>query len=930
MPTREEIDRLEDFVSDLGGELRMPAESDEAGGLLSASIESDSSGEQPGLGEEGELSAGFADSELAPGDREGVDAGELSLPPDAESVSDGDYSSAAESEPLGEQFGEPGGIEPAADEVGDRGGDSDFAAGEDSDFGEELILDEEMSSIDQPPSETAGTEAAGGNKDEPEYSLGDFGDNYDFPGEKNGRGEAADTISAKPRPEGADVRDEEGPFPLREEHYTAVQQTLAGLPRNLKLAIEEALADERIAPKALEPLIDALIQGVGPQLLVKRLWKITKRKIALPRGYEKLSGRLLLRKKTSLSYRLGKKGWSIIRMVFLIIAITWMFGAAVFMWIYRPLMAEHIYDMGLEAINSDNVNSAITHFYDAWYGWPLFAHDGTDRIVDSQIVVKGWKNKQKWLDYIAAFRARKYWGAAESFYAEYLKFKPDDEKVRLQYAEYLSGVMGRHEEAITVLEEAPKTGGKRWDREYTLAAGDIYLDWAQDDPTKYEEARFRYAKALETSRNDERAYLSMMNYHLRLSNEEEIALLLPVFEKEVPGKTDAPKLAATVYADLAEYFLARGNNRDSKRFIELARTADPLAPEPSFISAMYWRLVGDEEGEYQAYKTTLANLNARESSSQNDLRMRILTLGGVGRIQSANGKFQAAMGSYDRALSLFEDARARNQLGASPEYGQLYLEGGKIIYRGFGSSSDLIFSLNPETLVEGSDRYAELAQAERYFNMAEEIFGSGAGGGLPPEVLYKRSYIRYVLGLGGALADFYEVARYEPANYEARLALATALLVNGDFETSRNQYLRTLELLNAESREFEGISNPAEQQKYAELLIRYVFAWNNLGVSRARSASRGGGDADYADALSAFTMASTYLDEVESGMHALNARGLTGVRGSEQERIASVEDGYRLLLDKTTYPHVNRLRLLGIGEFEADDYLFYPDIPSSL
>jgi len=926
MPTREEIDKLEDFVSDLGDELRMPAESDEADRLFSAPIESDSSDEQSELGEEGELSTDFAGSEPSPEDREGAGASELSLPPDAELVSDsiGDYDSAAAFEPLGkqEQFGEPEDIEPAADGVEE--------AGEDSDFGEELILDEEIGSADQLPSEIAGADAVQKNGVEPEYSLGDFGDSYGFPGEEDRGDDAADTALKKPGLEGLDVQDEDWPFPLREDHYTAIQQTLAGLPRNLKLAIEEALADERIAPKVLEPLIDALIKGAGPQLLVNRLWKITKRKIALPRGYEKLSGRLLLEKRTSLFYRLGREGWQIVRTIFLTIAITWMIGAAVYMWVYRPLMAERIYDMGLEAISSDDVDSAITHFYDAWYGWPLFTHDGMDRITDSQIVVKGWKNKRKWLDYAAAFRARKYREATELFYEGYLEFKPDDRKVRLQYAEYLSGVMGRHERAIAVLEEAPNTGRKRWDREYTLAAGDIFLDWAQDDPMKYEEARFRYAKALETFQNDERAYLSMMNYHLRLSNEEEIALLLPVFEKEAPGKTDAPKLAATVYADLAEYFLARGNNRDSKRFIELARAADPLAPEPSFISAMYWRLAGDEEGEYQEYKTTLANLNAREFSSRNDLRMRILTLGGVGRIQAANGESQAAMVSYDRALSLFEDARARNQLGASPEYGQLYLEQGKIMYRGFGSSSDLIFSLNPETLVEGSDRYAELAQAEKYFNMAEEIFNSGAGGGLPPEILYKRSYIRYVLGLEGALVGFHEVARYEPASYEARLALATALLVDGDFETSRNQYLRTLELLDEESREFVDNSNPAEQEKYAELLIRYVFVWNNLGVSRARSASRGGGDGGYADALSAFTMASTYLDDVESGMHALNARGLTGVRGSEQERIVSVESGYRLLLDKTTYPHVNRLRLLGIDESEADDYLFYPDIPSSL
>jgi len=935
MPTREEIDRLEDVVNKLGDEPRVLAELDGASeeAASSAFAEPDGSREltKPGEmdGSEDEVPADFAGSELPPEDEGMADAGEFSFPTDAGLAGDlgSDFDSITPPERFEnqEQSREPEDIESEADEVGRTDRDSGFAASPDLNFGEELILDEEISSTERTSSEISKPDTAQENGDETEYSLEDFGDGYDYSGEDD---KVTDTAAVRR----VDAQDEDWPFPLKESHYTAIQQTLANLPRNLKLAIEETLADKRIAPKDLQPLIDALIRGASPRLLVNRLWRITRRRIALPKGYEKLSGKLLVQKRASLPYRLSREGWPVVRLILLIIAITWMLGAAAFMWVYRPLMAKRIYDMGLAAISVDDVDNAISHFYDAWYGWPLFTPEGADRIADSQIVVKGWKNKQKWLEYAAAFQVRKYWETAELFYEGYLEFKPDDKDVRLKYAGYLSGVMGKHEKAVSVVEEAPSTGRRKWDREYTLAAGDIYLDWAQDDPTKYEEARFRYAKVLETFRNDERAYLSMMNYHLRLSDEEGIALLLPVFEKEVPGKTDAPELAATVYAGLAEYLLARGNNRESKRFIELARAANPLAPEASFIDAMYWRIIGDEEREYQAYKMTLSNLDARESSSRNDLRMRILTLGGVGRIQAANGEPRTAMVSYDKALDLFEDARERNQLGALPEYGRLYLEQGKIMYHGFGSSSDLKLSLNEEILAEGTSRYAELAQAERYFNMAEEIFNSGGGSGLPPEILYLRSYIRYVLGLEGALLDFHKVAKYEPTNYEARLALATALLVNGDFETSRNQYIKTLELLDEESREFDGISDLAEQRENAELLIRYVLVWNNLGVSRARSASRGEGDEDYAGALSAFIMASTYLDEVDSSMHALNARGLTGVRGSEQERIVSVKNGRKLLLDETAYPYVNRLRLLGIEKPEADgtNYLFYPDIPSSL
>ncbi len=607
------------------------------------------------------------------------------------------------------------------------------------------------------------------------------------------------------------------------------------------------------------------------------------------------------------------------------------------MWVYRPLMAERLYARGLDAIAVDDVDEAVMYFYDAWDGWPLFIPDeeGADRIADSPIVVKGWKNNNRWLDYAAALRRRKHWDAAEIFYEGYLKVKPGSKEVRLEYSEFLSGVLGKYEEALDLLEEAPLRGRSKWDRDYILAAGDVLLDWAEDDPTKYEEARNRYAKVLEISRNDERAILSMMRYHLRLADDEEIDRLLPIFDSEVPGRSDAPELAAEVFAGLGEYHLARGNAEDSRRFINLALAADPLAPEPPFVDAMYWRLVGEKQRELMAYRRTLVNLDGRESLSRGNLKMRILTLGGMGRIQATNKEYGKATASYSKALDLFEDARMRNQLGAAPAYGRLYLELGDIMYRGIQTGGDLPLSLalKQESLIEGSDRYFQLLQAVQYYNEAEELFDRGGGGSrLPSDSLYRRAYARYVIGLDGALLDFHRVARQMPEDYEARMALATVLLDSGDYEASRSQYTRAIELLDDELHRTGGILNPLDRQSHTELLLRYVVSWNNLGVGRARSAARGGGEDDYAAALSAFTMASEYLDEVYDDLTDLNSRGAVGMRDIEERRIISESDGRNLLIEKATYPYINRLRLLGLDNAEdgEDIYLMYPDIPSDL
>ena len=815
---------------------------------------------------------------------------------------------------------------------------------------DELSLDDELNFDEELGADTF-ADITDIDEDSQQFSMEDFGDQYNF---KEGEDGYADNLGVdleKLEQSLDEAAEEEGtPFGIEEEDLEALLLTLSSLPRNLKIALEELLADERRSPQDLQPLIDALVDGESPKALAARFKTITKRSIALPRTYEKRSGRALEARRAALTYRLAREGWPVVRVMLAVIAVIWTLGAALFMWVYRPLKAESLYEKGLNAVAVDDVEEAGSLFHDAWDGWPLFAGggEGGDRIADAPVVVKGWKDNGRWLDYARALRRRKHWNAAADFYEGYLAVKPGSKDARLEYAAFLSRIMGRYADAVEVLENAPQAGGRNTDREFTLAAGDVYLDWAEDDPSKYEEARFRYAKVLETSRNDERAILSMMRYHLKLNDDEEINTLLPVFDSEVPGRTNEPELAAEVYADLGMNRLARGDAEQSRRFIDLALAAYAEAPEPHYADARYWEARGDEMRELEADKRTLIRLDGRESLSRDDLEMRILTLGSMGRIHSAlalraNGDpsrtaelRSIATGSYSKALKLYEDALSRNQLGASPEYGKLYLELGDILFEGAAGAEDLAFSLAPmEELVRpGGDRYEELAQAVGYYDEAEAVFGGGTGGGLPAETLYRRAYARYSMDSDGAIVDFHRVVRRRPQDYEARIALASALLRSGDYEASRSQYARAIELLDEELRRTGGVLSPAEKQGHGELLIRYVVAWNNLGVGRARVAARGGGEDDYAAALSAFTMASEYSDEVYDDMTSLAARGMTPLRDLEDRRMMASPGGddRNLLEEKSTYPYRNRLRLLGLETAEADEeaFLAYTDIPSDL
>ncbi len=770
-----------------------------------------------------------------------------------------------------------------------------------------------------------------------QFSMDDFGDQYNFTEGESGIAETlGEDLNELEQSLDEAPEDEEKPFGLEDEDLSDILATLSTLPRNLKIAIEELLADEKQEPEKLKPLIEGLINGNSPKALAGQYKAITKRTIELPRSYKKQSGKALEKKRAALFSQLSREGWPVLRLILVVITVVWVVSAVSFMWVYRPLKAASLYRRGLEYAMADNAGAARELFFDAWYGWPLFPAN-----TNAPVVVKGWEEKRQWLDYARAFRQRKHWDDAVEFYSGYLEIRPEAKNVRLEYVKFLSAVLARYEEAVQVLREAPQNSRKAVDRDYTLAAGDVYFRWAEDDPAKYEDARYHYAKVLETSRNDERAMLSMMRYHLRLQNHEEVQLLLPVFAREVPGKTREPELAAEVFAELGEWFLKRGNTEEARRFINLALAAFPSVAYPHYVNALYFRLTGTHpEAEMEAYTRTLVALDNMESMDRRDLQMRILSLGGMGRLQfrqylqgrASSGVSEGrvrAMKFYEKAISLYEDAKSRKLLGAAPQYGALYRAMGDILFLGADNSGDLVFTLadKPELLAPGSERRQELLQAEGYYTRAGET-------GLTDQALYRRGYIRYLLGRDGVLVDFYRVARQQPRNYDAQLALAMVLLDNGDYEAAQNRYARALELLDGELIKTGGILDTEERPGHGELLLRYIVAWNNLGVGRALSAARGGGRGDYGEALSAFTMASEYQDMVNASVNGLMERGAPALRDSDLTRIR--EDlkmvdrmDYR---EKLTYPYRNRLRVLGLEKAPGGEqrYLIYRDIPSDI
>ncbi|OQX28542.1 MAG: hypothetical protein B0D92_08315, partial [Spirochaeta sp. LUC14_002_19_P3] len=823
--------------------------------------------------------------------------------------------------------------------------DTPAAAG-DEDFLGDLDKLEESPDTNSP---AAGSTNAG--DDAEHFKLEDFGeaytlDNSDFSVEEEFNGITG--LEYKDYDFSEDGADSVSGFSLDESDFQELQRILAGLPLNLKLAIETFLSDERADAKTVQKYLDTILSGATARELAHQYYKITNRKIILPSNYRKQTGIAFEQYRKSFIYQLLVQYWPKMQKTIAVILSVWTIGFSSFNWVYRPLKADSLYRQGLEYLAADEVEKAEDAFNNAWYGWPLFSSGSSENsIKDSAIVVKGWPAKNRWLDYARAFRRRKYWNRAEKFYDGYLNVHPKSTKVRVEYGKFLSGMLGKYESAILVLETIPKRIYREWNEDLIIAAGDVYLEWAEENPLKYKEARYRYALALENSRNNERAVLSMMRYFLKIQDQKEILTLLPVFNDAVPGRTSDPPRASNVFANLALFHISRDNMKEALRFMSLAEKADPSSPEPFFVKAQYFKVSGDKEEEFSNYQRTLLNLEGLEFVSREQLRMRILSLGGIGRYYadsinqfSPNTKEAAkvnvlAIDNYSKAIKLYEDARTRNLLRPSAEYGALYLDFGNLLYQSGSRSNRINYILAPRTEAFGmsEDRTRELLQVEKLYTQAEKLLDRGDGRSyLPDRVLYRRAYIRYILGKDNALIDFNRVVQHRPNDFYSRMALAAVLLENGDFEASRIHYARSIELIDREVDSLGVALNRAYETTRDELLLRYAAAWNNLGAGWAQSAKKDKNNANYASALSAFTMASEYLDQVYTSMSNLVSRGAVGMRDEEDRRVMDRVGNINYLKEKTAYPYRNRLRLLGLETIEEGEpaYFVYPDIPADL
>ena len=595
-------------------------------------------------------------------------------------------------------------------------------------------------------------------------------------------------------------------YTITDQQYNTLKRTLQALPINLKIPIEELIAKDRIKGKNLEKLLDLLTSRASASQIAGFVSKATGKKIILPRGFEKKAGEAFELERRTFAYAFRENIFPVLKGVVISSAILFLFAFLTYRFIYSPLHAISLYKQGYGKIQTAEYSTANNDFLAAR---------------------KVWKIKSWYYQYAEAFISEKQFILAEGKYDQLLKDYPDDKKGILDYAKLETYYMANYKKAESLLNTI--LDKEMYNRNALLAAGDNYMAWGAEDPSKYEKARFSYASILDRYGNDRVALFRMMRYFIRTDKEAQAEKLYIVLNEEKTKKIDPE-----AYAELAGYFIDKGKLEHVQDILFKALDEAREMPLIHYELARYYRKIGEMADEKAALDTTLTLLNGEKLLNRDLIKIKIDTYDRLGEFYSRQNEVIRAEEKFQKAKTLIESSQGKKILGREKMFGRVYYNLGDIYYY-------IDNNLNTAKYLYGK------AEQNLYKNT---------------DLSYKVGYIDYLKKTNNfkdALLRFASVLGEDPENRNALYAMATTLYYRDDYSAAQGYYLQLLDKLENERNNLPFI-NPYTNPEHRALIEYLVRVYNNLGVTLYKLKKRTGDTRKYTEALVDLTKSSEFYD----------------------------------------------------------------------
>jgi tetratricopeptide (TPR) repeat protein len=583
---------------------------------------------------------------------------------------------------------------------------------------------------------------------------------------------------------------------LSDEEYSKLCKTLASYPLNLRIACEQLIAEEAVAPDLMSKLIKFLVRGAPAKESAALAGKILGRTISIPKAFEKKTGEELEAEQASFAYIFVHNFLPVFRLFLGIALVVLSMAYLVYNFVYLPFRAESIYKLGLERIRAGEYGRANDRFREAW----------------------GIHKKKDWFyRYAEAFTNERQYIYAEEKYDELLYYTASknkkhipEKKAVMDYAALETYHLRNYAKADSLLRRNILDYSV-WDRDALLAVGDNNLLWGETEPLRLEDAREAYAKIIDRYGQSDPLLERMLKYFIRTDNLGEVLSLQAYFMY-----SEKRKISTASLSELGGYLLDKSTEeirgvpneylediRGIREILLRAVRTDHLLPESYYHLSRYYEYFNNPGDERLVLERALQAFDIAKEESSKRLSYHIDALRRYAEILINNREFFPAEEYLIKGANLYEDGLSRRLLTRSPQLGKLYAGLGDLEY-----------------FVGDGDMNAALDYYER----------SRDSGYAPPEILYRMGSSYYQLRRWQeALQLFYEASRSIPFNRRILYALGNAAYLRGDYYTAQGYYSRLLEILEADRSRFPLIM-PTDNEEQLILAERLMVAQNNMAV----------------------------------------------------------------------------------------------------
>lgn len=637
--------------------------------------------------------------------------------------------------------------------------------------------------------------------------------------------------------------EEKKEFYLSENQVFEIKKNLTYLPRNLKIAVEEFIANEETKEAVVQELTNLILANSSAKKIASVLERETGESIKLPARYRAMSGYDIERQQNSFMYKFLTR-----YLPAALISICVTAGIAFLFWIVFGIVtpwssASSKYREGRKAILKGEYEKAENCFRLAYFGnkkksWPY----------------KGFPNRTEALKYADLYEKNRQYNYAEEKYRLLLQNHWEKsshlKKTKLKYAHMLSESLGRHPEAAIQLKEIKEGGrvpvsgikfegiGNDADADFALAR--VYFLWGDDENRYdyYDEAMNLLSSYLVS--NGKKVFFKVFSYELwylaKRNETQKMATLIKnnfFTNKKQENQFKKAKKDLRIWNDIIDCFLsARFTQEPVGQLMNLLEKENPSNPELNWHRARQQGLSARPDLEKRTLTHVINLLKITPYQTRREHRIRILATARIGEINYNDNKIIEAKTKFINAIQTYESLLSRGVLQPTAEYGKIYANLGDLYYYHAGNLDAA---------------YMQFSKAE------EQKFRSHL-------MDYKQGFIDYWRGdFKRAKQQFYFVLEMVPDNKNAIFAMANTMLEDFNLSHAQSHFVRYIKIQNEILPGF-GSSLNTHRKDQSAILQSLEAAHNNLGVTYYRQYERNN-DVDKRDkAMLQFTRSLEYFN----------------------------------------------------------------------